>query len=394
MSPIGPVPRARARARVAASAWRSQPGQVDRAQDRGGGLRDRRRSRFAVEERRRGTSRIDAGLAGEAHARGPRPWSRHARRARRPWPRPRPTATLAARRGRVVGRRGQQHGHRGPVARPGGREVGLQVAADPPPILRFQAVRLVDDDDLPSESREPRPQEVIVQRGVVVLLRSVTQATASTRGRMASTRARCADATESMSGRSRIATGPRPLAPCSRTSWTPSHSSSGPATRRSAAGTHAIGLAGGRPPDRCRAHVSPASAFSRLDFPTPGPTDEGEHVGIARESHPPDGIRVGRAARSRSAARARRLHRRPGGAWRGIGRSASGALVERIAVIGRGRGGHPRRSRRARTRRPRPQVGRKVGECTRPPAAVDRTEHAPPRTSRSSVLRGAFARPR
>ncbi len=100
---------------------------------------------------------------------------------------------------------------------------------------------------------------------------SATHATASTSGSRASTRARCSVTIESMSGRSRIATGPKPVDSCSRVSRTSSHSSSGARASRSTRGTHAIGSeVVGRRAD-AGLTSPPARALSRLDLPTPVP---------------------------------------------------------------------------------------------------------------------------
>ena len=100
---------------------------------------------------------------------------------------------------------------------------------------------------------------------------SVTHATASTSGSSASTRARCSPATESMSGRSRIATEPRPVVSCSRVSRTSSQSSSGSSASRSVRGIQAIGSAVVGRSAEARLTSPPASALSRLDLPTPVP---------------------------------------------------------------------------------------------------------------------------
>ena len=142
---------------------------------------------------------------------------------------------------------------------------------------------------------------------------STTHATASTRGRSASTLARCSAATESTSGRSRIATSPSCPAACPPAcrgrggSLDPGHAEPGHEVGELAA------LVGGYPRDRLGGRRPPYArgtdllASERVEergFADAGPTDQGEDVGVARETRTsaccvPDARRGGRVETER-----------------------------------------------------------------------------------------------
>ncbi len=185
--PMGPVPRARGSRPGGGLGLALQPGQVDRSQD---GRRDRR-GRAGASGRRPGTALagrcgsmpgVGGQASGEVHDRGRDAGpddglgGHPVAAARRETPRGRRSWRAAAGRGG-----GQDDGHdRGPgaAAAVGARaacrhpgHVGLQVQSDLPAIRRGQAVGLVEDHDLAGQPGQPRPQEVVVEGRIVVLLR-------------------------------------------------------------------------------------------------------------------------------------------------------------------------------------------------------------------------------
>jgi hypothetical protein len=271
--PIGPVPRERALARVAAAAWRSRPGRST-ARNTSAVVRSSARSRASSPTR--DLTRSSEFAVGDTPA--PRARSRIA------------VTIDAARRSRTTRFAST------PSASHARTSSSPAPPAPPPSRAEARTTRAVDPSTSRARSRRSRSASSAASRSRLLITTtwrarrgsqrrrksswstaswyfsgSVTQATASTRGRSSSTRSRCDRSTESMSGRSRTATFARPGAPCSFTCVTLSHRSRPSTSRRAVAGTHATGSeVVGRRTDAALTDA-PARALSRLDLPTPVP---------------------------------------------------------------------------------------------------------------------------
>ena len=204
--------------------------------------------------------------------------------------------------------------------RPCRREVGLQVAPDAPSVVGTEPVGLVDDHDLAREPADPCPQEVVMERGVVVLLRighpgdridarqdrldpsavfgrdRVHVRQVEDRDRPEVGGAVLADLVDAQPLEQRFERGP----------LGGRHPGDRHARGRSSHGRRADGLTGQR--------------VEQARLADAGAADEGQDVGVAREPHPSNRIGMSGRGRPRSRCRAPGRRQRPRAAWRGIGR--------------------------------------------------------------------------
>ena len=302
--PIGPVPRARARARVAATACRSRPGRST-ARRTARVASSMAVARAAVgQERRRVTLGIDTGVMRQVTSevdgrRGdPRADDRLGRGAVGE-----PGAELVDV-GRRCRRRHQDRdtasGRRRSIARPRSASRSRRIRGRS---VAGQAIGLVDDDGLAVEPRDPRSQEARrASTASWYFSRSVTQATASTNGRSASTRSRwLVGPSPCRAGRGWRPNG-RPSALCS-----PDVAHPEPAEQR----RQRLALRRRDPGDRLArrrathgggADVDSRQGVEQARLADTRPADEGEHVGVRREAEATRGVgmrvpdRVGRDA--------------------------------------------------------------------------------------------------
>ena len=278
-----------------------EPGQVDGPEDRRRDGRGGTRTRHSIQERSRGLLLLDAGVRCESprqvHDGGRDARPDHGLRGHAV----EQPGTEGLEVGGTLGARGggrEHDGHDGGAAlvasRGHSREVGLEVQADVLPIGPGQTIRLVEDHHLAGESGEPFAQEVVVERRVVVLLgvshprhgidpgQDGLDPGAMLRGdrvhvgevqdgdRPEVGRAVLADVVDADPGQQRPECGPL--------------GGGHPGDRR----------AGRRAPRRRCTDRAAGQPVEQARLADPGAADEGQHVRVAREAHPGDGVGVGR----------------------------------------------------------------------------------------------------
>ena len=232
------------------------------------------------------------------------------------------------RRAAEVGRSGQHSVRRTlvstdgpPIADRAGARSASRSRRMRPSVVGTEPVGLVDDHDLASEPRQPRPQEVVMERGVVVLLR-----VGHPRDRVDARQDRLDPGpvfgrdrvhVRQVEDRDRPEVGGAVLADLVDAEPLEQRVERGPLGGRDPGHRHA----GGRPSDGRRADGLAGQGVEQARLADAGAADESQDVGVAREPHPSDRIGMSRPDGLGRRCRAPRRRQRPRAASRGIGRA-------------------------------------------------------------------------